>query len=161
MIKADGSRCGLTAAKSKNADGHCYQHMGAQRRRTWGAIKRLRSGYHASYVGPGDQRHYALTMLMAKVNAEVWLAKERRLIDLDEWTSPLAARTQRVRPSCARVDGRLPLLWATRRTLSLSGECPSLAGSSSDSLSRTSWRAAHSRNAGRRPEGGGEGWTPI
>ena len=48
MIKADGSRCGLTAAKSKKADGYCYQHMGAQRRRTWGAIKRVRSGYHAT-----------------------------------------------------------------------------------------------------------------
>ena len=48
MIKADGSRFELTAAKSKNADGYCYQHMGAQRRRTWGAIKRVRSGYHAT-----------------------------------------------------------------------------------------------------------------
>lgn len=90
MIKADGSRCGLTAAKSKKANGHCYQHMGEQKRRAWGAIKKLRSGYHASYVGPDDQRHYAPTVFMAKVDAEVWLAKERRLIDLDEWTSPLA-----------------------------------------------------------------------
>lgn len=117
MIKADGSRCGLTAAKSKNADGYCYQHMGAQRRRTWGAIKRLPSGYHASYVGPGDKRHYALTVLMANVDAEVWLAKERRLIDLDEWTSPSAredaAREAGLRacrwlscPCCGRPAGR-------------------------------------------------------
>lgn len=28
MIKADSSRCGLTAAKSKNADLYCYQQYG-------------------------------------------------------------------------------------------------------------------------------------
>ncbi len=64
--------------------------MGAQHRRTWGSIKRKSSGYQASYVGPDGQRHLAPTIFMAKVDAEVWLAKERRLIDLDEWTSPLA-----------------------------------------------------------------------
>ncbi|WP_454229911.1 tyrosine-type recombinase/integrase [Propioniciclava flava] len=110
MIKTDGSRCGLTAAKSKKADGYCYQHMGAQRRRTWGAIKKLRGGYHASYVGPDDQRHYAPTVFMAKVDAEVWLAKERRLIDLDEWTSPQAredaARDAELRAKAAALTLR-------------------------------------------------------
>ncbi len=110
MIKANGTRCGLTAAKSKKAGGYCYQHMGTQMRRTWGAIKKLASGYHASYVGPDDQRHYAPTVFMAKVDAEVWLARERRLIDLDEWTSPMAredaAREAELRAKAAAITLR-------------------------------------------------------
>ena len=90
FVKEDGTQCRLPAATDKKANGYCYHHMGAQRRRTWGSIKRKSSGYQASYVGPDDQRHLGLTIFMAKVDAEVWLAKERRLIDLDEWTSPLA-----------------------------------------------------------------------
>ena len=110
MVKDDGTQCRLPAAKGKKAGGYCYHHMGAQRRRTWGSIKKLRSGYHASYAGPDDQRHYAPTVFMAKVDAEVWLARERRLIDLDEWTSPQAredaAREAEVRAKAASLTLR-------------------------------------------------------
>lgn len=90
FVKEDGSQCRLPAATDRKAHGFCYHHMGAQRRRTWGSIKRKSSGYQASYVGPDDQRHLGPAIFMAKVDAEVWLARERRLIDLDEWTSPQA-----------------------------------------------------------------------
>lgn len=110
FVKEDGNQCRLPAATDKKANGYCYHHMGAQRRRTWGSIKRKSSGYQASYVGPDDQRHLGLTIFMAKVDAEVWLAKERRLIDLDEWTSPLAredaAREAELRAKAAALTLR-------------------------------------------------------
>ena len=90
MVKSDGSQCRLPAATDKRANGYCYHHMGAQRRRAWGSIKKKSSGYQASYVGPDNQRHLAPTIFMAKIDAEVWLSREKRLIDLNEWTSPLA-----------------------------------------------------------------------
>ncbi len=90
MVKSDGSQCRLPASTDKRANGYCYHHMGAQRRRAWGSIKKKSSGYQASYVGPDDQRHLAPTIFMAKIDAEVWLSREKRLIDLNEWTSPLA-----------------------------------------------------------------------
>lgn len=90
FVKDDGSQCRLPAATDRKANGYCYHHMGAQRRRTWGSIKKKSSGYQASYMGPDDQRHLAPTIFMSKVDAEVWLARERRLIDLNEWTAPQA-----------------------------------------------------------------------
>ncbi len=110
FVKEDGSQCRLPAATDRKANGYCYHHMGAQRRRAWGSIKRKSSGYQASYMGPDDQRHLAFTIFMSKVDAEVWLAKERRLIDLDEWTSPLAredaARDAELRAKAAALTLR-------------------------------------------------------
>jgi len=110
FVKEDGTQCRLPAATDKKANGYCYHHMGAQRRRTWGSIKSKSSGYQASYVGPDDQRHLGPTIFMAKVDAEVWLAKERRLIDLDEWTAPQAredaAREAELRAKAAALTLR-------------------------------------------------------
>lgn len=121
FVKEEGSQCRLPAATDRKANGYCYHHMGAQRRRAWGSIKRKSSGYQASYVGPDDQRHLAPTIFMAKVDAEVWLAKERRLIDLDEWTSPLAredaAREAELRAKAAALTLReYADLWVPNRT---------------------------------------------
>lgn len=65
-------------------------------------MEKLPSGrYRARYTGPDLAWHNAPTTYGSKVDAEGWLASERRLIDLGQWTPPatrgqiksLAART--------------------------------------------------------------------
>jgi hypothetical protein len=49
--------------------------------RDWGTLRRGRSGkWQASYVGPDMSRHYGPITYTAKMDAEHWLADERRLI---------------------------------------------------------------------------------
>jgi hypothetical protein len=58
-------------------------------RRSFGGIGRLLSKrYQASYIGPDLARHVAVETFTAKIDAEGWLAAERRLVEWDEWTSP-------------------------------------------------------------------------
>lgn len=59
-------------------------------RRGWGSLRTQRSGrIQASYVCPLDgQRYFAPHTFDAKVDAEGWLADEKRLIDQDCWTPP-------------------------------------------------------------------------
>lgn len=58
-------------------------------RRSFGSISRLPSGrYRARYTGPDLAWHNAPHTYGSKVDAEGWLAAERRLIDLDQWTPP-------------------------------------------------------------------------
>jgi len=72
---------------------------GRQGRRGWGWIRKLPSGrWHASYIGPDLARHNAPTTYTARMDAEAWLAAERRLIERDQWSSPnvrAAAQTAR------------------------------------------------------------------
>lgn len=64
--------------------------VGKKGRRGWGRIRRLPSSgrYQANYVGPDRVRHNALTTFEAKMDAEAWLAAERRSIERDEWQPP-------------------------------------------------------------------------
>jgi hypothetical protein len=56
-------------------------------RRSWGKILRMRSGrYQAGYNGPDLARHYAPATFTSRMDAEAWLAIERRLIEREEWT---------------------------------------------------------------------------
>ncbi|MDR3658755.1 MAG: tyrosine-type recombinase/integrase [Mycobacterium sp.] len=58
-------------------------------RRGWGHIRKLPSKrFQASYVGPDIRRHHAPTTYTGKMDAEGWLANERRLIERGEWTPP-------------------------------------------------------------------------
>lgn len=65
-------------------------------RRSWGKIRKIGSGrYHSSYVSPIDgQRHNAANTYDSRMDAEAWLAAERRLIETDTWTPP-AQRAQK------------------------------------------------------------------
>ena len=64
-------------------------------RRDFGAIAKLPSKrYRARYTGPDLEWHNAPHTYSAKTDAEGWLAAERRLIDLGQWTPP-ATRGQR------------------------------------------------------------------
>jgi integrase len=65
------------------------------RLRTWGTLRRLPSGkWHASYTGPDLARHVGPITFTAKMDAEHWLADERRSIERDEWTPPAHRKAQ-------------------------------------------------------------------
>jgi integrase len=65
---------------------------GKKGHRGWGWLRQ--SGrqrikrWHASYIGPDKLRHIAPNTFGTKMDAEGWLAAERRLIDLRVWTPP-------------------------------------------------------------------------
>jgi len=65
-------------------------------RRSWGKLRKIGSGrIQASYVSPIDgQRHNAPTTYDNRMDAEAWLAAERRLIETETWTPP-AQRVKR------------------------------------------------------------------
>ncbi|KLO42374.1 integrase [Mycobacterium nebraskense] len=69
---------------------------GKSGRRGWGWVRQTSSGrYGASYVWPPElERHYSPTFA-TKMDAEHWLATERRLIDQDLWTPPKWRAAQR------------------------------------------------------------------
>ncbi|QJD52086.1 tyrosine integrase [Mycobacterium phage MA5] len=62
----------------------------APSRRSWGSLKTQRSGrIQASYVNPNDGiRYYALQTYDNRMDAEAWLAQEKRLIEMEQWTPP-------------------------------------------------------------------------
>ncbi|MGO9155260.1 tyrosine-type recombinase/integrase [Mycobacterium sp.] len=59
-------------------------------RRGWGKLRELPSGrWHASYIWPPElDRHNAPITYSSKMDAEAWLASERRLIEQGTWTAP-------------------------------------------------------------------------
>ena len=64
-------------------------------KRSYGAIRRLPSKrYQASYIGPDLARHVAPETFTAKIDAEGWLALERRMVEWDEWISPEVRRAK-------------------------------------------------------------------
>jgi integrase len=66
-------------------------------RRGWGWVRRIPSSgrYGASYVWPPElERHYSPTFA-SRMDAEAWLASERKLIDQDLWTPPKWRAAQR------------------------------------------------------------------
>jgi len=58
-------------------------------RRSWGKIRKLPSGnIQASYVHDDGRRYCAPRTFTAEMDAQWWLADERRLIERGEWTPP-------------------------------------------------------------------------
>jgi integrase len=58
-------------------------------RRSFGYIRRLPSKrWQASYIGPDLARHAAPDTFEAKIDAEAWLAEERRIIARGGWIAP-------------------------------------------------------------------------
>jgi integrase len=86
------------------------------KRRSWGKIHRQRSGrYQAGYTGPDLARHHAPATFSARMDAEHWLASERRLIERDEWTPPAhraAVQHRRGTPFSEYASG-----WLAQRNL--------------------------------------------
>ncbi|OZC76362.1 integrase [Rhodococcus sp. 06-418-1B] len=64
-------------------------------KRGWGHVRKLASGrIQASYIGPDFVRHNAPHTFSTRMDAEGWLAQERRKIELDVWTPPTKAQTR-------------------------------------------------------------------
>jgi integrase len=64
---------------------------GKANHRGWGWLRQMPTvskRWQASYIGPDLVRHCAPATFTAKMDAEGWLASERRLIERGEWTSP-------------------------------------------------------------------------
>jgi integrase len=86
-------------------------------RRSFGYIRRLPSRrYQASYIGPDLARHAAPDTFEARLEAEAWLAEERRMIASGSWIAPK-------RRSAAALAALPPMLseysasWLDSRTL--------------------------------------------
>lgn len=90
---------------------------GKRGHRGWGHIRRLPSSrrYQASYVGPDLGRHVAPNTYVSKLDAEHWLATERRLIDRDEWTPP-RLRTAQLRAQ-SKTLGEYATQWIEQRNI--------------------------------------------
>ena len=88
-------------------------------KRGFGQIQKLPSGRHrARYVGPDLVRHSAPYTFEARVDAEGWLADERRLLSSDAWTPPRerAAAKLRARSDALTFD-TYANAWLRDRTL--------------------------------------------
>ncbi len=63
-------------------------------RRDFGNLRKLPSRrWQGSYLGLDGIRHPAPTTFGTKLDAEAWLAAERRLMESDDWTPPRARRS--------------------------------------------------------------------
>lgn len=88
----------------------------AKRKRGFGQIRRLPSKrYQAFYTGPDTRLHYAPSTFDTRLDAEAWVADERRLIAAGTWTSPKArAQAETVGPM---LLGDYAESWLRRRDL--------------------------------------------
>lgn len=85
------------------------------RRRGWGKIRQLPSKrYQASYIGPDLVRHNAPATFSTKLDAEHWLAAERRLIERDEWTPPAQRAAEKIARGLTLAE--YGPLWISQRT---------------------------------------------
>jgi integrase len=79
----------LHLARTLHAERSC---MGSKR--SFGQLRRLPSGrWQAGYTGTDTRVHRAPTTFTAKIDAEGWLASERRLVESGEWLPPGERRT--------------------------------------------------------------------
>lgn len=92
---------------------------GKQGHRGWGWLRqsgrRPPKRWHASYIGPDKARHKAPATFGAKIDAEGWLASERRLIDLKVWTPPGQREAARMAAGVTLAD--YAPTWIEQRTV--------------------------------------------
>lgn len=79
------------------------------RKRSFGRIAKLPSKrYRARYTGPDARLHNAPTTFDSRMDAEAWLADERRLIASGAWTPPNERDAARRRAEAHRVSNTFP-----------------------------------------------------
>jgi hypothetical protein len=67
------------------------------KRRSWGQLRTMRNGtIQASYIADDGRRYYAIRPFDARLDAEGWLANERKLIELGGWSPPEARAAVKV-----------------------------------------------------------------
>lgn len=102
------------------AEGGCWARrvvgFVVQRRRGFGRLRKERSGrYSAAYVGPDLRLHRAPETFKARIDAEGWLAAERRQIDLDQWVPPSRRQPMRVEREADPTFGSYATSWLADR----------------------------------------------
>jgi integrase len=59
------------------------------KRRSWGQLRTMRNGsVQASYIADDGRRYYSTHTFETRMDAEGWLANERKLIELGGWSPP-------------------------------------------------------------------------
>jgi integrase len=85
-------------------------------RRSFGRLRKLRSGrWQPAYIGPDNALHHAPTTYDANIDAEGWLANERRLIAAGDWVSPDQRNAMAASRSHTLAEYATP--WLADRTL--------------------------------------------
>lgn len=86
-------------------------------RRGFGTIRRLPSKrWQAFYTGPDTAKHTAPTTFETKLDAEAWMADERRLVSAGEWAPP-KLRTALAAGSAPTLFATYAASWLERRDL--------------------------------------------
>jgi integrase len=85
-------------------------------RRSFGRLRKLRSGrWQPAYIGPDNALHHAPTTYDAKIDAEGWLANERRLIAAGDWVPP--GQRSAIAVSHCHTLAEYAVSWLADRTL--------------------------------------------
>ena len=85
-------------------------------KRDFGTIRKRANGrWQAYYMGPDQAFHRAPSTFEAKVDAEAWLAAERRLMQNDEWSPSKSRRAKVVRAT--EMFGPYAEAWLEQREL--------------------------------------------
>jgi hypothetical protein len=85
-------------------------------KRDFGTIRKRANGrWQAYYMGPDQAFHRAPSTFEAKVDAEAWLAAERRLMQNDEWSPSKSRRAKVVRST--EMFGPYAAAWLEQRDL--------------------------------------------
>jgi integrase len=85
-------------------------------RRGWGWIRQLPSRrFQASYIGPDLVRHKASVTFSTRMDAEGWLVRERRKIELDTWEPPALA-VAKVKAKAVTL-GEYASIWIEQRNI--------------------------------------------
>lgn len=85
-------------------------------KRDFGTIRKRANGrWQAYYMGPDQAFHRAPSTFEAKVDAEAWLAAERRLMQNDEWSPSKSRRAKVVRST--EMFGPYAEAWLEQREL--------------------------------------------
>jgi integrase len=67
------------------------------KRRSWGQLRTMRNGsVQASYIANDGRRYYAIRPFETRLDAEGWLANERKFIELGGWSPPEARAAAKV-----------------------------------------------------------------
>lgn len=122
--------------------GNGLEDAGKRDRRGFGRLRRLKSGrMQAGYIGPDCKLYMAPATFASKIDAEGWLAQERRLIDLGVWQPPdtrepepaslvtLPTPREKPKPPCPTLR-EYPQTWLADRIATPQGEAGSLRPSS-------------------------------
>lgn len=85
-------------------------------RRGWGTLRTLPSGnVRASYTADDGRVYYATRTFGTKLDAEAWLAEERKLLDRGDWTPP--ATRAAMKAAAGTTVREYAKRWLTRRHL--------------------------------------------